>query len=210
MRFFSPDSKFFQFMTAVAEMMLLNVCWIIASLPLITMGAANIAMYTIIGRWLRQESSGTVTPFFQAWWRNLKQGILFWVVQLFVTCSLGMILFLPLPTALKVIAVIFLILVTLTFSTIYPQIARFRNRRFAYLRNAVFLLALKPGRVLLNSVVLLLPVILFLLVPVETLRFGFVWILFGFSILFYLSARIMQKVFLPLEEISAKKRRRLP
>jgi len=43
---------------------------------------------------------------------------------------------------------------------------------------------------------------IFLLVPMEFLRFGFIWILFGFSGLFYLSARIMQKMLLPLESLS--------
>lgn len=202
MKFFSPDSKFAQVMTSVGEMMLLNLCWIIASLPLITLGAANIAMYTVMGRRLREEGRGTVIPFFKAWWSNLKQGILFWVVQMFVSVSLGMTLFLPLPGVLKVIAAVLLILVTLLYSIIYPQIARFQNHWFAFLRNAVILLVLKLGGVVQNFFVILIPVILFLLVPMEFLRFGFVWILFGFSTLFYFSSKIMQKVLQPMAEIS--------
>ena len=94
-----------------------------------------------------------------------------------------MILFLPLPSFLKVIAVVLLILVAMVFSTIYPQLARFRNRWFACLRNAVILLVLRLRWVLLNML-LLAPVVLFWLIPMEFLRFGFVWILFGFSVLF--------------------------
>lgn len=206
MNFFSPDSKFAQVMTSVGEMMLLNLCFLLGSLPLVTAGAASTAMYTVMGRRLREEGSGTIVPFFKAWLSNLKMGSLFWVSQVFVTVSLGMILFLPLPTFFKVIAVVLLILVTLLFSVIYPQIARFRNRWFSYLRNAVILLVLKLGWVVLNTLVLLTPVIAFLLAPMEFLRFGFIWILFGFSGLFYLSARITQKIFLPLEELSQKRK----
>lgn len=205
MKFFSPDSKFAQVMTFFGEMMLLNFCWIIASLPLVTIGAANAAIYTVLGRRLRGEGSGTILPFFKAWLSNLKMGTLFWIPQIFVTVSLSMILFLPLPVFLKVIAVILLILVTLVFSVIYPQIARFRNRWFAYLRNALILLVLKLKKVLQNLLVFLVPVILFLLAPVDFLRFGFIWILFGFSGLFYLSAEIMQEILLPLEELSGQK-----
>lgn len=205
MKFFSPDSKFAQVMTSFGEMMLLNFCWIIASLPLVTIGAANAAIYTVLGRRLRGEGSGTFLPFFKAWLSNLKMGTLFWIPQIFVTVSLSMILFLPLPVFLKVIAVILLILVTLVFSVIYPQIARFRNRWFAYLRNALILLVLKLKKVLQNLLVFLVPVILFLLAPVDFLRFGFIWILFGFSGLFYLSAEIMQEILLPLEELSGQK-----
>lgn len=205
MKFFSPDSKFAQVMTSFGEMMLLNVCWILASLPLVTLGAANTAMYTVMGRRLREEDSGTIVPFFKAWWSNLKMSTLFWVAQVLVSFSLALTLFLPLPGFLKVIAVILLILVTLLFSTVYPQIARFRNRWFSYLRDTVILLILMPGWVLLNLALFLLPVGLFLAAPMEFLQFGFIWILFGFSGLFFLSAEIMQKILQPLEDISSRK-----
>lgn len=202
MTFFSPDSKFAQIMTSVGEMMLLNLCWILASLPLVTMGAANIAMYTVMGRRLRQEGSGTIVHFFKAWWSNLKPGISFGLSQIFVTASLSMIFFLPLPGFLKILAAVLLMLVTLLFSVVYPQIARYRNRWFAYLRNALILLFLKPGRILLNFLVFLIPVVLFLLVPMEFLKLGFIWMLFGFSLLFYLSAKLMQNILLPLAELT--------
>lgn len=204
MKFFSPDSKFAQAMTSLGEMMLLNMCWIVASLPLITIGAANTAMYTVMGRRLREEGSGTIVPFFKAWWSNLKMGSLFWAAQVFITVSLSMTLFLPLPVVIKVIAGVLLVLVTLLFSLIYPQIARFRNRWFAYLRNSVILLILRLGWVLLNMLLFLTPVIVFLLAPMEFLQFGFIWILFGFSGLFCISADIMQKILNPLEELSVK------
>lgn len=204
MKLFSPDSRFAQVMTAVGEMMLLNLCWIVASLPLITIGAANTAMYTVMGRRLRQEDSGTVVPFFKALWSNLKNGTLFWLAQIFVTVSLGLFQFLPFPGVVKVLTALLLVLVTLLFSTIYPQIARFRNRPFAYLRNAVILLVLRLGWVVLNGLLLFSPAILFFLMPMDFLRFGFVWILFGFSVLFYLSAKIMRKVLAPLEELTTR------
>lgn len=208
MNFFSPDSKFAQIMTSVGEMMLLNLCWIIGSLPLITIGAANTAMYTVMGRRLRDEGSGTVVPFFKAWWSNLKMSTLFWVAQVFVSVSLSMILFLPLPGFLKVVAGILLFLVTVLFSIIYPQLARYRNRWFPCLRNAIILLILRLGWVLLNFLLILSPVIAFLLMPADFLRFGFVWLLFGFSAVFYLSAKLMQKILEPLESLSAGRKKK--
>ena len=204
MKFFSIDSKFYQIMMPIGEMMILNICFLLGCLPLVTIGAANTAMYTVMLRWLRGEGSGTIVPFFKAWWSNLKQGTLFWLVQAFMTASLSLTFFLPLHVAFKVIAGIVLTLVTLVFSIIYPQIARYRNRSFVYLRNAVILLVLRLKWVAQNFLVILSPLLLFLLVPVEFLRFGFVWILFGFSALFYLSAKVMQQVLQPLEELSRK------
>lgn len=205
MQFFNPNSKFFQVLTSLGEMMILNICWIIGSLPVITIGASNTAMYTVMGRRLRNEGSGTVAPFFKAWWSNLKNATLFWVPQVFVTVSLGMFFFMRFPLFLKIVAGILLFIASMTFSTIYPQIARFRNRPFAYLRNAVILDVLKLGRVFLNLLLWLSPLGFFLLLPYEFLHLGFIWILFGFSMLFYFSAQIMQNILAPLEELADKR-----
>ena len=202
MKFFSIDSKLYKIMTPIAEMMILNFCWILGCLPLITIGAANTAMYTVMGRRLRDEGSGTIVPFFQAWWRNMKKSTVFWLAQAFITVSLGMFFFLPLPLFLRIVAGVLLVLVTLVFSTIYPQIARFRNRPFAYLRNSVILDVLKLGRVFLNLLLWLSPLGFFLLMPYEFLQLGLIWIFFGFSLLFYLSAQLMQSILAPLEELA--------
>ena len=206
MKLFSPDSKFAQVMTSVGEMMILNLCWIVACIPLITVGAANAAMYTVMGRRLRKEGSGTIVPFFKAFRENFKTGTLFWLAQVFVSVSLGMTLFLPLPNALKVVAAVFLALVTTLFGLIYPQLARFRNRWFPYLRNAVILLVLKLRWVLLNLLLILSPALLFLLAPVDFLRWSVIWIFLGVSVIFYLSAKLMVKIFQPLEELGQKRR----
>jgi len=205
MKFFSMDSKFYQAMSAFADIILLNLCWIIGSLPLVTVGASNAAMYTILGRRQRKEDGGTFAPFFKAWWGNLKMGTLFWVAQAFVTFSLSLILVMTLPLVLKIVAGILLVLVTMVFSLIYPQLARYRNRWFAYLRNAVILLVLKLGWVLLNVLVFLIPLALFLIAPVESLQLGVVWLLFGISLLFLGSSDIMQKILQPLEEMSSRR-----
>lgn len=206
MKFFSPDSMFAKVMTFVGEMMILNICWIIACLPLVTVGAANAAMYTVMMRRLREEGSGTIGPFFQAWWTNLKMGILFWLPQVFVTFSLGLTFFLTLPLAFKIVAGVVLVLVSLLFSVIYPLIARFRNRWFAYLKNAVILLVLRLKWVLLNMLLLLTPVIAFLLTPAEFLRFGWVWIFFGFAGMFFVSSEIVRKILEPLEELAEQRK----
>lgn len=206
MKFFSIDSKFYKFMMPIGEMMILNVCWILGCLPLVTIGAANAAMYTVMRQRVLNEGSGTIVPFFKAWCSNLKQGSLFWLVQVFMTVSLGMILFMTLPLFLKIIAGVLLVLVTLVFSLIYPQLARFRNRWFPYVRNAVILLVLRLKWVLLNLLVILIPLIAFLLMPMEFLRFGFIWIVIGVSAVFHLSAKVMLKVLEPLEELAEKRR----
>ena len=206
MKFFDPNSKFAQVMTSFGEMMVLNLCYILCALPLITIGAANTAMYTVMGRRLRQEGNDTARAFFSAFLSNLKGGTLFWLAQVFITGSLASFFLLTLPGFLKVIAAVLLILVTMVMSLIYPQLARFRNRWFPCLRNAILLMVLKFRWAALNLLLVLSPQLLFLLAPYEFLQFGFVWILFGCCGLFYLSAKLMVKILQPLEELAETKK----
>ena len=47
---FSPDSLFYRTMSRVADLMLLNLCFLFTSIPIITIGASYTAMYTVIFR----------------------------------------------------------------------------------------------------------------------------------------------------------------
>jgi len=64
---------------------------------------------------------------------------------------------------------------------------------------------LRQGWVLLNCLLFLVPAMLFLLSPMEGLQFGVVWLLFGFSGLFFLSAKIVRKILQPLEDLSGQR-----
>lgn len=204
MQLFRPDSKWMEALNAFGEMMLLNLCWIIGSLPLVTIGAASTAMYAVMGQRLRGEGSGIFAAFFHAWWRDLLPATAFWLVQILVSASLASSFFLPLPTFFKILSGFFLVLVSLIYPLLYAQLARFRNRWFSYLKNTVILLITKPGWALLNLLIFLAPGIFFLLFPVDFLQYSFIWILFGFSALFYGSAVIMRRILQPLEEKAAK------
>ena len=48
--FFSLDSKFMQVMSRVADLIILNVIYLVTCLPVVTIGAAGTAMYTVCFR----------------------------------------------------------------------------------------------------------------------------------------------------------------
>ena len=48
--------------------------------------------------------------------------------------------------------------------------------------------------------------IIFLLVPMEFLQFGFIWIVIGISLIFHLSAKTMLKILEPLEELAQSRK----
>lgn len=206
MGLFSRDSKFVCWMEAVADLILLNLCWLAACIPVVSAGAATAAVYAVLGRRLRGEGSGTVAPFWRAFRANLKTGTLCWLLELAAAGVLGASIWItawsagPLMALARWASVAGLLLLTAAGSLVYPQIARYRNSFWQYWKNAALLAAAHLGWVLLDLVLLLLPLLLFLFVPEFFFRVGILWFLIGFSGLFFLSALIMRRIFAPFEK----------
>lgn len=93
---FSINSKFYHFMSKVADCMILSVLWLFTSLPLVTIGTASTALYYCIIKVIREESGSPVKSFFHAFRNNFKQGV-----------------------AISLIAIILCILTTLVGSAVY-------------------------------------------------------------------------------------------
>lgn len=48
--FFSPDSKLFSMLTWLADLLVLNLLFLLTSIPLVTVGTSLAALYTVVFR----------------------------------------------------------------------------------------------------------------------------------------------------------------
>ena len=64
--FFSLDSKFMQAMSRVADLIILNVIYLVTCLPVITIGAASTALYTVCFRLGTAREGSLVKGYFRA------------------------------------------------------------------------------------------------------------------------------------------------
>ena len=208
MNFFNPDSEAYALMSSFADMVLLNLCFIVGCLPIFSIGASVTAMYTIFGRRLRGESGGVIVPFFQTWWKEIKLSTVYWLMELVIVLLLlfdiryaslnaqngsGMM------SILSGICIFLLVFVVMIGTVLYPQLARFQNTFANYLKNSMILCMGKLGWVLLNLLVFAIPFLFYFAAPKPFIYTAFIWPAFGLSALFYLSARIMRHVLKPLE-----------
>ena len=83
-RLFDMENPFWQGLSIVADMMMLNLLTLLCSLPLVTLGAAFTAMNDVVIRIVRQEEGGIVRGFGKAFRQNLKNGCLFGLLLLAV------------------------------------------------------------------------------------------------------------------------------
>ena len=76
MNFFNPDNWLWRGFGRLADFFLLSVLWMVCSIPLVTMGAASIALYDTVAHCFRYQEGGMVGRFFRTFKGELIRGIL--------------------------------------------------------------------------------------------------------------------------------------
>ena len=150
MNFLKPDSPAMNFLSILADLIILNLLFVICSLPLVTFGAAYSAKYYVAMKIMRGEDTGTIIPFFKAFGRNFKQATVSWMIMLM---AIALILLdwrwiiasgwstTPFMYKFGVIAMsIFVWLITLT---IFPTIARYEMKTREYFKAALIFVIIK-------------------------------------------------------------------
>ena len=80
MHFFNPDNWLWRGFGRLADFFILSVLWMVCSIPLVTVGAASIALYDTVAHCFRYQEGGMVGRFFRTFKRELVRGILLTVV----------------------------------------------------------------------------------------------------------------------------------
>lgn len=86
---FDIDNPFFAFMGTLADIVVINILFLICSVPVITMGASMSAMYDTMRKMREGKLTSAFQYFFQAFRRSFKKSIPAWMLQLLT----GVILF---------------------------------------------------------------------------------------------------------------------
>ena len=204
---FHYENPFIQFLVRVGDLMILNVLFILCSLPVVTLGASLTALHRVTQNMLFEQEEPLLKAFFRAFRQNFKQSTLAWLVELVVIVSLVCDVLLVmayfnggLAKAMYILVAVLAILVAGVFSYLMPLIARYENGMRQQVNNAVVLAIIKLPKTVLLTLLNLLPVILLLIsVPVfvQTLIF---WVIIGFAFVSFLTSSILKPVFQQLEK----------
>ena len=87
-KFFSVDSGLYKFMSRLWDMLKLNFMWVICSIPIVTMGAATTAAYTITLKMVDEEEGYICGPFWREFKANIKKGRIMGVLLIVATYAL--------------------------------------------------------------------------------------------------------------------------
>ena len=166
MKLFNPDSRIMIFLSRVADLVILNILWLVCCIPVVTIGASTTAMYHVIRHWQKDSVSSIMRDFFQSFKEDFKQATPVYLILLIPTVAVvmnAMLIFNPensaaVPSYLLVIWFISALILLFISSFVYPVMAFFADTLFKTLRNAMVLALANLPRTILISILNLLPV----------------------------------------------------
>lgn len=203
------DSPLMQMLSHVADLMILNILWILCSIPVFTAGASTTALYSVAMKLLKGEGAPVARTFFEDFRSNFGVATRTWLVLLIPSALIfgsAATVLLGLWEGSSVVGVICLVVAALFWlagNFVYPLTAYFENTIRQTLCNALFMTFGDLPRAILVGALSLIPFGLYMLNPnffMSTLIF---WLIAGMGILADLQSRVLQKVFeryIPQEE----------
>jgi uncharacterized membrane protein YesL len=200
--FLSPDSRFMHVVSRFADLVVLNLLFLLTSLPVFTLGAAGTALYSLTFRMLRGREEPIAKSYFRAFRENFRQSTALWLLFLLAAVPAavyfdrcfqagGMLHYLFLPCLSICLLAVFLAVWA------FPWASQFRNSTSEILSNALLLSVRNLHRTAALAALWLFPLGLFLFGYDFFLKISFLWLALYFAAAAYLSTAVLSKVFKP-------------
>ena len=198
------EIKIIDMFSRIFELLLLNLLFVLTSLPLVTIGASVTALFAVNLKLVKNEESYIIREYFHAFRHNLKPASISFL--LFITVgtlfSFNVILALRSTELLflitGVLSLIFLILLGVYALFYFPFLARFHYTHTETARQILHVVQEKPGLFLMLAA-LNIPVLFLCLFSVQTLMFVLIFTLLigasGFTYIESLLIRAMTENF---------------
>ena len=202
MHIFSIDSKLMRMLGRIGDLIILNVLFLITSLPVFTIGASLTALFTICFRMGYDRESAICKNYFQAFKDNFQQATEIFLILVVIIAVLLLNMSLSfsrqdLGHYMTVPFGILLILVLFVAAYAFPLLSQFNNRNLDVIRNSVLLsLGFFPRSFLLIGI-MSLPVVMFIKNPIGFMQLSPIFLSIYFSAGAYLGTKIFNKIFTP-------------
>lgn len=79
---FNYDNPVWRFIGKFFDILILNILWMVCSIPVFTIGASTTAVYYVTLKLVRDEEGSTAKEFFKSFRENFKQATAIWLVLL--------------------------------------------------------------------------------------------------------------------------------
>lgn len=201
---FNYENPIWRFVGKLGDLILLNVLWIICSIPIFTMGASTTAVYYVTLRLVRDEDGQTIRCFFRSFKENFKQATVIWLLVLLTGIILGFDLYFFLRvlagdsmvhTVLTAVVGAMIIIWLFVVTYIFPVQSRFYNPVKKTIFNSFFM-SIRHGAQTICMIVLdVVLVVAGYLSLYYAPQFSALAVMFGFPLIAFVNSYIFNGIF---------------
>lgn len=77
---FSIDGKFFEAVSKLVDLVILNILFLVCCIPIVTIGASTTALYGVTKKMAKKNEGYIVRNFFRQFKENFKQSTIMWLI----------------------------------------------------------------------------------------------------------------------------------
>jgi len=200
-----PGSRLIRFLTAVCDLMILNILLVLSCVTVVFSGDGVVSLYTVTLRMFRGTEDSPGKSFLRALRGNFIPSVpstLLLLADVTMIAVLRRVLYaetLLLSPTVFVLLTIITIFLTALLSYLFPLTARFNNTFVRHLGNAARLAVANLPVTFLITGVNLFPVILPLLLPQLLGIVAAFWLVVGFSAGAWMNSFYLNRIFAQME-----------
>lgn len=200
---FNEDNFLYIILCRIWDIVLINILFIVCSIPIVTIGPAFTAMHHVTLRIVKGNNPGTFRTFFRAFKQNFKQSFVVWIISLIcIIILLANIEFLKamntsFASFLYYATYIILIFIIVMNLYIHPVIAAFEGTIKTQISNSVIFTFAKPAYAFIMFILWAFPLALTYIDAGLQSLYAFCWVFFGFGTLAYINSTFLYKLFKP-------------
>lgn|SRR5574344_1532725 len=196
MSIFSTDSKLYKGIQWFGNIVVLNLCWLLFSLPVITIGASTVAASSMALKMIDGTEGYIFKGFVKEFGKNWKQGTILWLITAAAIYALYLDAQILTKTEdpsflLIVISIVSFLFIFFALLYAYPLSARYDNKWYLHIKNS-FLLSIRYFK---KTMFLLLILALEVGVFIWNNKTIFLLVAIGPMILIYTVAGTARKIF---------------
>lgn len=201
MKLLGYDSILISLLTKISKLLVINIMWLLCSLPLFTIGASTTAMYAVTMAMAENRGGNVVVAFLRAFRDNFRDGTkvfgLMAVVGAVLLMDCYVLLTYEFPGGMIAtpVTVLLLIIFAMVWTLAFPITARYKNTARKIIKSAFQLCTQNFYKTLFMVLFGLLPVFLLLLSPELFVDLSIYWVLLGFAVAAYIDSLIILRIF---------------
>lgn len=212
MKFLHQETPMTKLLGWFMDLVLLNVFWVVCSIPIITAGASTTALYDVAMKMALGEEISVSKAFFSSFVRNLKRGTLLLLLALAAGVFLAADFFaatqwnVPFKIVLQIMILSAAYFYIAAVSHAFPALAYFQEPVMQTVKHG-FLLAMRNGIYTVYVMLLdLIPVLMLFFYPLVFWKSIIFWVVIGVALLAWLNALHLVRLFDPERAKAAEER----